>query len=274
MAKAISTQLSDFLIFIVRFFVFVLLGNPLSMFILNLLAPQKAAKFVKEQAFFGEKISAFYERLALKWPMFWARWWIKLENLSCCPAGLQAEYFLKVAVKNKTGSEALKAMRKENPWPASFDVLFFKYGNVKLPYIEDRSYKKSTYSYECVVHVTVAEFMMRNVRLSTSALRYLIEQARTNEVVRCELKKYLASGKLNDSQFELLIDAVTTNPGSGDLLMLAVLLDYVRRYGISDNHMVKIRFQYPEPFVQLLRYERIAANKKRGITGDEKKPTE
>ena len=50
----------------------------------------------------------------------------------------------------------------------------------------------------------------------------------------------------------MLIDAVTTSPGSGDLQMLGVLLGYIERYGISEEHKSRIEAQFPRPFVELV----------------------
>ena len=257
MAKAISTWLSDGFIFIVRLFEFILFGNPLSMCVFNLFAPHKTAEFARNQVLFGEIIHDFYEERALKWPFFWARWWMKLDSISQYPIDMQIKYFLKVATKNKTEVETLKAMpRKLNGeiefWPKAYETLFFKYGDEKLPYKETRWHMVGECSVGHWANVTVAEFMMRNVRLSWYALKKVVQKAAVDDDMRDELKKYLTRGKLNDSQFELLINAVTTDPGSGDLQMLGVLLDYIKCYGISKKYMERINEQYPSTFGELV----------------------
>jgi len=263
MAKAISTCLSDTMIFVVRLFVFVMFGNPLSMFCFNLFAPCKTAEFTKNKAIFGDEIREFYNRLAAKWPLFWARYWISVEDIYKYSVKRQVQYFLKVAAKNKTEAETLKAMRKENFWPKAYEILFFQYGNTELSYEETHKHIQNDCEIIYCVNITIAKFMMRNVRLSYNALQNVIKKAATDDDMCDELKKYLASGKLNDSQLELLIDAVTIEPGSGDLQMLGVLLDYVKRYGFSEKYMKKISTQYPVPFTELVREAVSYANKKR-----------
>ncbi len=264
--KAISTVLSDVVIFIVRLFVFIMFGNPLSMWVLNFFAPRKAAEFSKNKAIFGDKIYAFYEKRALKWPFFWACHWMKLEECGLYSTKRQIKYFFKVAVKNKTEAETLKAFQNGKFgkifWPDAFEELFFKYGNKDLPYEERRSYMNGDCMVCYVKNVTIAEFMMRNVRLSYVALQNVIEKATISEDMRKELGKYLSTGKLNDAQFELLIDAVTTSPGSGDLQMLGLLLDYVKRYNISEKHMEKCRQQYPKVFMGLVEDAKLENKKK------------
>lgn len=263
MVKAISTCLSDAMIFVVRLFVFILFGNPLSIFVFNLFAPRKTAEFTKNEAIFGDKIRDFYKCLAVKWPLFWARYWISIEDIYKSSVERQVQYFLKVAVKNKTEAETLKAMRKETFWPEAYEILFFKYGNTELSYNELRKDVLSSCEIAYCANVTIAEFMMRNVRLSYHALQNVIKKAATDDDMCDELKKYLASGKLNDAQLELLIDAVTTEPGSGNLQLLGVLLDYVKRYSLSEKYLKKISTQYPVSFTELVKDARFYANKKR-----------
>ena len=253
MTKAMSTLLSDAFSFVFRLLVFVLLGNPLSMWFINLLFPRQAAKFARNELYFGPKIGAFYEQHALKWPFYWAKWWMRLEQLSLYGVEQQVKYFLKVSFKNKTEVKALEAMKRRTFWPNAFDILFFKYGNKKLPLKSECHWKEVG---ECSVgywvDVTVADFMMRHTRLSYSALEAAIKRAVHNDFAREELQKYLATGALNESQLYLLIDAVATDSGSGDFQMLAVLIDYVKRYNLRKEHWLRIREHYPQPFIELL----------------------
>ena len=53
----------------------------------------------------------------------------------------------------------------------------------------------------------------------------------------------------------MLIDAVTTDCHGGDLQLLGVLLEYIKRYGLSVEHMCHIQSQYPKPFVELVAKE-------------------
>ena len=264
--KPISTCLSNVVIFVVRLFIFILFGNPLSMLVLNLLAPSKTAKFAKQKTFFGEKIYAYYAQRALKWPFFWSRWWMEIENIAQYPVEQQIKYFFKIAIKNQTAAEVLKAMKTGDIfWPKAYNVLFFEYGNKKLPDEECRSYKQGDNDtiVAHIVNVTIAEFMMRNVRLSWTAMQVVIKNAATDDDMRQELKKYLARGKICSEQFKLLINSVATTPDSGNLQMLDVLIDYVKRYGISEKHMEIIYPTYPLTFIELIKNAQSYANEKR-----------
>lgn len=273
--KSISTWLSDSTIFIVRLFIFILFGNPLSMFVLNLLNPRGAAKFAKNQTLFGEKIYAYYESKALKWPFFWAKWWMKLEDIAKYPIERQIQYFFKVAIKNKTEVETLKAMRNDKQgnvfWPQAYEILFFKYGNVSMSDEEYRWHIEDGCTVGYKTNVTIAEFMMRNVRLSFNALLEAFKKAVLDDEARNELKKYLSRGKLPDSQFELIINSVEIGFGSR-LAMLDILLDYVRRYGISEKHLEKCRMKFSPELVELVKEAQLYANEKRAkVQSDDEK---
>lgn len=251
--KAVSTLLSDSLGFMVRLLVFILFGNPLSMWFVNLLFPRLAAKFACNELYFGPQIYAFYEQRALKWPFHWAKWWMRLEKLASYSVEQQVKYFLKVSFKNKTEEKALNAMKKQTFWSDAFEVLFFKYGNKNLPYTPECFWQEIG---ECsvggYVKITVADFMMRHTRLSYNALAVAIQKAMHSDFACEELKKYLATGALNSDQLNLLIDAVSTNNGSGDFPMLGVLVEYVKRYNLRKEHWQRIKKQYPQPFIELL----------------------
>ena len=247
-------MLSDAFVFVFRLLVFIVFGTPWSMFVLNLLAPHKAVEFARNPRYFGPKLCAFYERQALKWPFFWAKWWMKLDDLSGYSVNWQIKYFLKVSFKNKTEVETLKAMQNNKIfWPDPYEKLFFNYGQRQLPL--EKEIRSHTYG-ECVVchyaYVTVIEFMMRHVRLSYKAFESVVNRAVLNDDMRTELKNYLAAGAINANQLNILIDAVSTQSSSGNLQMLGVLIDYAKRYNLRSEHWKRIRDQYPKQFIELL----------------------
>lgn len=264
MAKAISTCVSDFFIFVVRLCIFLLFGNPLFMFFYHLQFPHRAAEFAKNRNIFGEKIYAFYEHLALKWPFHWAKWWMTLNNLPNYTVKQQIQYLFKVAFRNGTEIETLKMMGVKEFWPDVYEELFFKYGRQVLPLKRCDIHNRDTTPKWYLRYV--AEFMAQNVRLSYKALEKLICWAAKDVQVRTTLQNYLASGKLNDDQFKLLINAVTTELSYTDSNMLGVLLDYVKRYGVSAE-MLKYEFCfYPLETFELVKdaevwYEQMKALK-------------
>ena len=239
MTKAMSSLLSDAFEFVFRLLVFILFGNPLSMWFINLLFPQLAAKFARNELYFGPKIYAFYEKHALNWPFYWAKKWMLLEKLASYSIEQQVQYFLKVSFKNGTEVKTLEAMKEHTFWPAAFEMLFFKYGNKKLPLKPESHWKKVG---ECSVgywvDVTVADFMMRHTRLSYNALEVAIKKAMNSDFAREELQKYLASGALNESQLYLLIDAVANNSGSGDFQMMLSAIIYAKNIGNALKNII------------------------------------
>ena len=256
MAKAVSTSLYDFFMFCYRLVIFIVFGNPLSMFFLNLLAPRYVAEFAKNRAVFGENIYHFYEYCALKMPFYWVKWWMKVENIRKYSDKRQIKYFLKVSFKNGTAVKTLKAMMSADGmvFNKACETLFFKYGDKELPVKKELRYKTladgSSGAY--LGRDTVMVFMMRNVRLDYWSLKEVLRRAVYNEDLREELKKYLASGKLNEDQTRSLIDTAFTSKGSSNLQILGLLVDYINRYGISDSNKEYTRSVAPETCYELV----------------------
>lgn len=98
----ISTKALNFFRDVGAFLVLCLVGNPVSMFCLNMAFPGLAAKFAHNLTFCNEKMCKFYTKLALKWPYYWAMWWIDRKNLSKYSAEEQIDYFFDVDNSEKT----------------------------------------------------------------------------------------------------------------------------------------------------------------------------
>ena len=236
MSKSISTSLYDFFMFTYRLVIFLVFGNPLSMFVINLLSPRRAAEFANNRNMFGERIYAFYERHALKWHFHWAKYWMRLDRLSDYSVKQQINYLFKVAFRNQTEVEALKAMgENRTSVKDAYSVLFFQYGKKVLPLRHRDIKNRQTPKWYLR---PVAVFMMQNIRLDWDFLKEMVEWAKHDEQIRLDLKEYLATGKLNDSQTMLLVDAVKSADEAGvDLQMLGLLSDYIKRYGICKEQV-------------------------------------
>ena len=191
--------------------------------------PHLAAKFVQtSDALFGKTCREFYESQALQWPFFWAKWWINLNNLGDCQAKQQVQYFLKVSFKNKTSAETLKAMHCDSDYEDPYRMLFFEYGDVKTPYAENVSVMDDSCAVSWTHCLTVREFLMRHIRLSYNMLEKAIDDR-----MYYQLQKYIATGALNDAQFELL---VRKTEKTQEKLLIAIVADYVSRYGITEKY--------------------------------------
>lgn len=247
MAKAISTSLYDLCVCIYRLVVFILLGNPLSMCILNLFAPRKTAEFAKNRNLFGEQLYSFYERVALKWPFFWAKWWMLLENIRKYTIKQQIQYFFKVSFKNNTAEDTLKKMRGGDSYRMSEACrkLFFSYGDKELPITETRWYQNDSVSV-MGVHPTVRDFMMRNIRLDSAAMQLVFNRAIWSEDTRNELRKYLSRGAICYYDLNMLIDSAADKGEGADLRMLGILLDYIKRYGLEREMLDHAEVKYPK----------------------------
>ena len=87
----------------------ILACNPLSMFLFNLFFPENAARFVREFIGFNDSWRRFYQKSALKWPLWWSAAWITPENLKTCGVRKQVAYYL----ANINRSQTLRAMSSE-----------------------------------------------------------------------------------------------------------------------------------------------------------------
>jgi hypothetical protein len=224
------------------------------MCVLNFLAPRKTAEFAKNRNLFGEQLYSFYERVALKWPFFWAKWWMLLENIRKYTIKQQIQYFFKVSFKNNTAEDTLKKMRGGDSYRMSEACrkLFFSYGDKELPITETRWYQNDSVSV-MGVHPTVRDFMMRNIRLDSAAMQLVFNRATWNEDTRNELRKYLSRGAICNYDLNMLIDSAADKGEGADLRMLGILLDYIKRYGLDPEMQDHTELKYPKEIYVLVK---------------------
>ncbi|MBR6355881.1 MAG: hypothetical protein IKR92_03395, partial [Alphaproteobacteria bacterium] len=108
-AKDFFAKMEDVALAIASGVMFILFCNPLSLFVFNLLFPENAARFVREFIGFNDFWRNFYTKNALKWPFWWSRWWITLDNLKTVSVRKQIAYYL----TNLDRSHILEAMSSE-----------------------------------------------------------------------------------------------------------------------------------------------------------------
>jgi len=254
MTKAISTSLYDLCVCIYRLVIFILFGNPLSMCVLNFLAPRKTAEFAKNRHLFGEQLYSLYERVALKWPFFWAKWWMLLENIRKYTIKQQIQYFFKVSFKNGTAAETLKKMRGGDSASMSEACrkLFFSYGDKKLPITETRWYQDDSVSV-MGVHPTVRDFMMRSIRLDSDAMQLVFRRATWDEDTHNELRKYLSRGAICNYDLNMLINSAADKKEGADFRLLGILLDYIKRYGLDPEMQDHAELKYPKEIYALVK---------------------
>ena len=265
MSKPVSTGIYDVFVNVYRTVLFVLIGNPLSMFVINLFIPSQAAAFVGNSDYFGDGIAAFYTKCALKWPFRWAKWWMKAENISAYTVEQQVKYFFKVSFKNKTEVETLKAMPQKGLfWPDAYETLFFKYGKEWLPITESRQapgvfYESGEHLYQCsyMRSTLVMEFMMMFCRLSYNAFAEVVKSAQKSQSgivigdMQIALKNYLRRGAVSSTQVKLLAEAVPDGGGC-NLQMLGIMTDYIKRYGVEKEIVQFLKSELPQNCFELV----------------------
>lgn len=167
----VSTRIWNFLVDVINFFVFLVFGNPLSMFVLNLISPCLTHLWAKDKTYFGPNIYAFYANLALKMPFRWAKWWIERNDaayLQAFSAQKQTAYFNKVSPTAETfnalSSEAnialIQQLSKEQLYALMPQIRFSQ--NV-LTYLRQSG------------HFDILHEYIRHGALSIAALRDFVE---------------------------------------------------------------------------------------------------
>lgn len=135
----ISTKALNFLRDVGALLILCLLGNPVSMFCLNMASPSLAAKFAHNSRYFSGRMCNFYAKLALKWPYYWAMWWIDKENLPNYSANKQIEYFLDVDNSEETllvmSTNAVKALIQG--YPMTFENIAKNYNRLRDEMFEE-----------------------------------------------------------------------------------------------------------------------------------------
>lgn len=79
-----------------QFWVFIIAGNPLTMWVLFLFSPKLAHRWANNDTYFGDTPRKMYRYLALKWPFYWSKWWINLSDLPKLSVCQQLGYFFEV----------------------------------------------------------------------------------------------------------------------------------------------------------------------------------
>ncbi len=212
----ISTKALNFLRDVGALLILCLLGNPVSMFCLNIAFPSLAAKFAHNSLIFSEGMCAFYTKLALKLPYYWAMWWIDKRNLPQYSANEQIEYYFNVDSSESTlfamSTQAVKALIQG--YPQAFEYIAENSGRLRDEMFE-----------EIINRATKRLPFWRDV-----------------------LEKRLKQGTLTKCQVTLLVEkAIEENRYSSNSQYFGRnLFRYVKRCGLSEalEHRVKNCISY------------------------------
>ena len=187
---------------------FLLVFNPVSMFVINLCAPALAATLAHSKNYCGNTTCQFYTWLALKFPFKWAKWWIPLDKLHEYTVEEQKIYFNEV----HRSKEVLWALSPE-AWA---------------------SLMKNIYVYPFKV---LADGMRERNDLFAALLNLTAKEGRERELI----KQYMHYGALPKPQMEILVKKVCEESANGkDSILLTVLCDYIKRCGLSKEMLEKI----------------------------------
>lgn len=97
----VTTQLV-YLILTLLGFGFLLIFNPITLFVLNIFKPAWANDFAHSDELYSERCQKFFTRQAKKWPWHWAKWWYKLDELKHLSEERQLDYYKNVNHSTQT----------------------------------------------------------------------------------------------------------------------------------------------------------------------------
>lgn len=199
----VSTRIWNFLVDVINFFVFVTFGNPLSMFVLNLLAPRLTHLWAKNKTYFGPNIYAFYANLALKMPFRWAKWWMDPKD---------ATDLYELSVKKQ-----IAFFNKVSPTAETFNVLS---PEAVITLIKQLP-KEELFA------------LIPKIRFSANALAYL-RAAHRYDI----LEEYIRHGALSIADLNSFIEAVAEQSSEAKIRFLE---KYALRYSLSVADMNKLQ---------------------------------
>ncbi len=97
----VTTQLV-YLILTLLGFGFLLILNPITLFVLNIFKPRWANDFAHSDELYSERCQKFFTWQAKKWPWHWAKWWYTSKEIGCMAEMKQLDYYYKVNHSIKT----------------------------------------------------------------------------------------------------------------------------------------------------------------------------
>ncbi|MBR1841077.1 MAG: hypothetical protein IJ778_02995 [Alphaproteobacteria bacterium] len=223
----ISTKVLNFLRDVGALLVLCLLGNPVSMFCLNMVFPSLAAKFAHNSLIFSEEVCAFYTKRALKLPYYWAMWWIDKKNLPQYSANEQIEYYFNVDDSESTlfamSTQAVKALIQG--YPQVFEYIAENSGRLRdemfeeiinratkrLPFWRDvleKRLKQGTLT-KCQVTLLVEKAIEENHSASESqfierCLCCYVKRCGLNDVLEKRIENCVSRGKFRNNVLDSL----------------------------------------------------------------------
>ena len=209
-----TTQLV-YLILTLLGFGFLLILNPITLFVLNIFKPRWANDFAHSDELYSERCQKFFDLQAKKWPWHWAKWWYTSEELKELSVERQLDYYYDVDCSAKT----LAAMSSE----ASLAVIDDGMGN------NFEGFKKN----------------INEIKMSPELFRAFIQKS-IQEDDMSTLSDYLKRGTLSKELVECLADEARDSTGGiySNTWLALVFYDYVERCGLGQE-MLKNLLERP-----------------------------
>lgn len=206
-----STLMLMLFVVIIGFVLLGLLLNPLMMLLFHTFNPRFAASLAHNTFFCGERVKAFYTKLALQWPYKWSKWWITPDRLEILNDFQQKDYYLTVS----TDDEILWNLRPK-VWAK---VMTDK--SVKIPFSDELAEK---------------------IKARDDLFKALIDEVFETQQSYKLVQQYLEYGTLPKLQMTALVDYVCLEGIDHAFGKLAdELCAYVKRCGIRKDLFNKIR---------------------------------
>ena len=201
----VTTQLV-YLILTLLGFGFLLILNPITLFVLNIFKPAWANDFAHSDELYSERCQKFFTRQAKKWPWLWAKYWYTHEEVKDLSKKRQIDYYYDVDCSAKT----LAAMSSE----AAFVVIDDALGNN----FED--FKKN----------------INEIQMSPELFRAFIAKSEKEDDMST-LSDYLKRGTLSKELVECLADEAGDSVAGiySNTWLALVFYDYIERCGIGQN---------------------------------------
>mgnify|MGYP006916071644 CR=1 FL=1 len=223
----VTTQLV-YLILTLLGFGFLLILNPITLFVLNIIKPRWANDFAHSDELYSERCQKFFTWQAKKWPWLWAKWWYTSKEIGCLTDDKQLDYYYNVS----HSIETLNAMSIHN----SAKVIGKDFEGFK-------EYIASVNTLNAMSTAISAKdaYINMSYNLFCAFIRASIEKDDMSA-----LGDYLKRGTLPKDQVKILSEYASDSTSGvySNTWLALVFYDYVERCGLGQD-LLKTLFERP-----------------------------
>ena len=200
----VTTQLV-YLILTLLGFGFLLILNPITLFVLNIFKPRWANDFAHSDELYGKRCQKFFTKQAKKWPWLWAKYWYTSKEIGCLTDDKQLDYYYNVS----HSIETLNVMATHN--------------SEKVICKDFEAFKKD----------------IQNINMSYNLFCAFI-RASIEKDDKSALSNYLKHGTLPKDQVAILSEYAGSLTPSFHRNTRSAFCDYVERCGLGKDLIKKI----------------------------------